>query len=639
MILSVSNISKSFDGKEVLTDVSFSLGEKEKAALIGVNGAGKTTLLRILMGELEPDSGSAAIPRDIRIGYLPQTAQFESARYIEDELLTVFRPLQEMELEMHSLERTMQLNSSDEILERYSRLQHDYAQQGGYEYRSHVRGVLKGLGFEPEEYELPVSSLSGGQKTRVMLGKLLLERPDLLLLDEPTNHLDIASLTWLEGYLAAYSGAALIISHDRYFLDKLCTKTIEIERGRSAVYNGNYTYYTQEKAFRQKQEERDYEAQQKEIRRQEEIIKTLRGFNEEKFIRRAQSREKILAKMDVLEKPQSLDDTMKFRFVPAIESAGRVLRAENLGKSFGSRQLFEGIDFEILKGEKAALIGPNGIGKTTLFRMIMGEEQPTSGDLVLGVKVFPGYYDQAQENLSPEKTVIGEIYDAYPDLTIPEIRNILGRFLFKGDDVFKPVSALSGGEKARVSLCKIMLSKCNFLLLDEPTNHLDITSREVLEENLRDYEGTLLFISHDRYFINAVATRVLELSPTAMTSYLGNYDFYLEHKQQEAEEQKNAETKTDAKLDFERRKESASELRRLKNRADRLEKEINDSEQQIEDLKHKMLDPQYYSSASEFQKLEDQVSRLEEKINEDMENWNTLTEQLEAREKETGEKP
>ncbi len=628
MILSVSGISKSFDGKEVLRDVSFHIEAREKAALIGINGAGKTTLFHILLGESQPDQGETYIAKNIRIGYLPQIAEYESENRIEDELLTVFRHLEEMELKMRDMESRMGEDQSESLMNQYAELQRQYEAQDGYQFRSRVRGVLAGLGFEEEEYSLPIRHLSGGQKTRVMLGKLLLQAPDLLLLDEPTNHLDIESLTWLEGYLSSYQGAALIISHDRYFLDRLCTKTIEIELGKARVYNGNYTYYIQEKEFRQKIAVRSYEAQQKEIARQEGIIRELRGRGQEKFIKRAQSREKVLEKMELVERPQSLNASMKLHLEPNVESAQVVLSAQEVCKRFDGRSLFEGINFEIRKGERVALIGANGIGKTTLFKMIMKEERASYGDLHLGVNVFPGYYDQTQENLSPEKTILDEIYDAYPNLTVPEIRNILGCFLFRGDDVFKLIGTLSGGEKARVSLCKIMLTGCNFLLLDEPTNHLDIASREVLEENLKAYRGTLLFISHDRYFINQIATRTLELTPDQMIPYLGGYDFYLEHKRAE-EIQKAQSMITDSKQDFVTRKAGQSELRKIRSRADRLEKEIEQMEEEIEQIKKDMLLPQNYSSASKYQKLEDRMNELSEKIEQNMMEWDDLQKQLE----------
>ena len=628
MILSTSGIKKSFITHEVLKNVTFHMEAREKLALIGVNGAGKSTLFHILRGEMEPDEGQIFIQKNLRIGYLPQTADYQSDNRIEDELLTVFKPLQEMEAEMRSLEQIMQSGATSEQMDRYSKLLHDFEEQNGYGYHSMVRGVLNGLGFEEEEYQLPINYLSGGQKTRIMLGKLLLQAPDLLLLDEPTNHLDIESISWLESYLAGYKGAAIIISHDRYFLDKLCTKTMEIERGVATVYNGNYSYYIGEKEVRQKVAMREYEAQQTEIKRQEEIITKLRGYGMEKFIRRAQSREKILDKMELIDRPTELNASMNLHFTPSIQSAEIVLTAQEVSKQFDGRELFRGANFQIRRGERVALIGANGIGKTTLFKMIMGQLSPTYGDLHLGVKVYPGYYDQTQENLSPEKSILDEIYDSYPNLTIPQIRNILGSFLFRGDDVFKQIKTLSGGEKARVSLCKIMLGDANFLLLDEPTNHLDIISREILESNLVSYEGTLLFISHDRYFINQVATRIIELTPNEIIPYLGNYDFYLEHRRVVEQKKQEEQPASQNKEAYTQQKMASSELRKKKARRNKLEKEIEGAEEQIEMIKEKMLLPEYYSSAQKYSELEQQVEALEGSIMEMMEEWDVLSEEL-----------
>lgn len=627
MILSVSGIKKSFLPHEVLKDVSFHLEEKEKMALIGMNGAGKTTLFNILLGNLDPDEGQVYLRKDAEIGYLPQVAEYDSDSCIEDELLKVFQPLIEMEKRMRLLEEKMQHDTSESLMNSYAELMRVFEQKDGYAFRSKVRGVLNGLGFDEKEYSLPVHLLSGGQKTRVMLGKLLLQDPDILFLDEPTNHLDIESLTWLESYLTAFRGACIIISHDRYFLDRLCTKTMEIENGVATVYNGNYSYYIEAKDFRRKIAIREYEAQQTEIKRQEAIIRDLRGRGQEKFIRRAQSREKALDKMELKDKPVDLQKSMRLHFTPAIESGEVVLTSTQLRMGFDGRDLFRNMDFQIRKGERVALIGANGIGKTTLFKLIMGQLAPLYGDLRKGVNVFPGYYDQTQENLSPDKSILYEIYDAYPNLTIPEIRNILGCFLFRGEDVFKEIRNLSGGEKARVSLCKIMLSNANFLLLDEPTNHLDIASREVLEQNLTSYEGTLFFISHDRYFINQVATRILELRVDQAVPYLGNYDFYVEHRRME-EEIAQTEAPTENKISFTQQKMAASELRKKKARARKMEETIEKNEAEIEEIKQKMLLPKYYSSASAYKELEKRIDQLEEENMQLMEDWDALSEEL-----------
>ncbi|MCF0135480.1 MAG: ABC-F family ATP-binding cassette domain-containing protein [Lachnospiraceae bacterium] len=633
MILSVSGIKKSFLPHEVLKDVSFHLEDKEKMALIGLNGAGKTTLFNILLGKINPDEGSVFLRKDAVVGYLPQVAEYESDNLVEDELLTVFRPLMEMEDRLRRMEQQMQQDASRELLDAYAELTRVFEQKEGYSFRSRVRGVLNGLGFDEKEYTIPICRLSGGQKTRVMLGKLLLQNPDLLLLDEPTNHLDIESLTWLEGYLTGFRGACIIISHDRYFLDRLCTKTMELERGVATVYNGNYSYFIEAKDFRKKIALREYEAQQTEIKRQEAIIRDLRGRGQEKFIKRAQSREKILDKMEVLDKPIEQQKAMRLHFTPAIESGEIVLKATQLRMGFDGRDLFRNMDFQINKGERVALIGANGIGKTTLFKLIMGQLLPLQGDLHKGVNVFPGYYDQTQENLDPSKTVLYEIYDAYPQLNIPQIRNILGCFLFRGDDVLKDIGALSGGEKARVSLCKIMLSNCNFLLLDEPTNHLDIASREVLEQNLCSYEGTLFFISHDRYFINRVATRILELRVDRVVNYLGNYDFFTEHRRIEQEVMAQ-QRPTENKISFAEQKMAASELRKKKARARKMEDTITRNEEEIDEIKAKMLLPKYYNSASAYKELEQRMQQLDDENLHLMEEWDLLSEELAAYERE-----
>ncbi len=632
MILAVSHIRKSFLTNEILRDCTFHIEAREKMALVGVNGAGKTTLFRILMGDLESDEGTVFRQKDLVVGYLPQTSDYQSSLKIEEELLTVFRSLIRMEQRMRELELAIAQHSDPELLEEYDRLQVRFEQQDGYQFRSRVRGVLKGLGFDEAEYELPISSLSGGQRSRIALAKLLLEKPDLLLLDEPTNHLDIDAIEWLEGFLSSFDGAAIIISHDRYFLDKLCTKTVEIERGYSSEYSGTYSWYVQEKEKRARQALKEYNMQQAEIKRQESIIADLRSRGMEKFIRRAQSREKVLEKMDVLEKPTALNASMKLKLTPSTLSGDDVLSAEDLSKEFDGHQLFEHVSFDIRRGDKIALLGPNGIGKTTLFRMIMGTEKPTSGYLRLGVKVYPGYYDQQQENLDPSKTVLEEIYDAFPQMTLSQVRTVLGAFLFRGEDVFKQIGMLSGGEKARVSLCKIMLSDNNFLLLDEPTNHLDIQSREVLEDNLTGYEGTLFFISHDRYFINRVADKILFLEPDGVQLFLGNYDDYLARRvrQPQAAPVPSSSEPTTARQDFYQQKSAQRELTRKKTRFSRLEKEIEETEWKIHDIEEKMLDPQYYSYASTFEILEKDKAELDAALETMLEEWTQLSEELES---------
>lgn len=630
MILAASGVKKSFITHEVLRDITFHIEAKEKMALVGVNGAGKTTLFQILLGHMQPDEGSLFLQKGLRIGYLPQNSDYQSERRIEEELLTVFDNLRHMEERMRELEILISQKHDSTLMDEYATLQHRYADADGYQYRSRVRGVLKGLGFTDSEYELPISNLSGGQRSRIALGKLLLEKPDVLLLDEPTNHLDIQSIGWLEGFLASYSGAAIIISHDRYFLDKLCTKTMEIERGIATVYKGNYTYYVREKEVRAKTAMREYAAQQAEIKRQEEIIARLRSYGMEKFMRRAISREKALERMDLLDRPSELDASMKFSFTPSMISGDDVLTADHVAKSFDGKDLFRDMNFTIHRGEKIALLGANGTGKTTLFKMIMGKDAPTYGYLHLGVKVFPGYYDQQQENLDPTKSVLDEIYDNFPQMTLSQIRKVLGSFLFRGEDVFKLIGQLSGGEKARVSLCKIMLSQSNFLLLDEPTNHLDIVSREVLENNLKSYEGTLFFISHDRYFINSVADKIFELTPEGVRVYLGNYDFYMDHKDDaEADTHEMAAAVTQNKESFQQQKMQQRELTKKKTRFQRLEQMITDGENRLAEIEEQMLDPAFYSSASKFAKLEEEKATLSTHVEEWMEEWGLLSEELE----------
>ena len=520
MILACKDISKSYGTDVILEKISFNLEEKEKAAIVGVNGAGKTTLFKIITDAISYDSGQLYIPKGTTIGYLEQNIDIRSEKTIHEEMLSVFESvfkteekLREMELEMPNVPQK-EYNS---FMEQYSRLQHEFEESDGYSYQSRINGVLKGLGFTEEEYSQKVCTLSGGQKTRVFLGKLLLMKPDLLLLDEPTNHLDIESIQWLEDFLKGYTGSVLIISHDRYFLDKTVTKIIEIENRCSTVYNGNYSFFISQKEVIRAAQLKQYADQQKEIKHQEEVIKTLRQFNREKSIKRAESREKALNKMEKIEKPENLPEKMHFRLTPRIQSGNDVLSVDSLSMAFDSNKLFSNVTFEIKRGEKVAIIGPNGIGKSTLFKIILGELAPKSGKTTLGVNVYPGYYDQEHHELDDRNTIFDEIHNAYPNMTNGEIRSVLAAFVFTNDDVFKTIGTLSGGEKGRVSLAKIMLSKSNFLILDEPTNHLDMYSKEILENAINSYEGTVLYISHDRYFIDKTAERVIELSKDGIT--------------------------------------------------------------------------------------------------------------------------
>lgn len=620
MIFSCSNISKSFNGDDVLSGITFGIEEKEKAAIIGVNGAGKSTLFKIITGELSADSGDITIPKDIRLGYFSQNLEINSDKTIYDELLTVFEPIMAIEDEMRKIEKEMAALKGGELetaMKRYSSLSAELERKNGYEYQSRLRGVIKGLGFSTEEFQQPINQLSGGQKTRVALGKLLLSTPDILLLDEPTNHLDIESINWLEDFLRAYQGSVIIISHDRYFLDKIVTKVMEIENKRLTVYNGNYTYYSAKKEKDREVQLKHYISQQKEIARQQEAIQKLRSFNREKSIRRAESKEKQLQKTELVDKPDNLPDSMHFTLKPKSESGNDVLTVIGLSKSFDGNPLFNNVSFELKKGEKTALIGPNGVGKTTLFKIILDKIKADSGSTKLGANVTIGYYDQEHAALDASKTIFDEISDTYPSLSGLEIRNVLAAFVFTGDDVFKPISALSGGEKGRVALAKIMLSNANFLILDEPTNHLDINSKEILESALRSYEGTCLYISHDRYFINNTAQKIIELTPEGSIQYLGNYDYYIE--KTKAAEENNAvlpdsivKEETENKLDWKRQKELQAAQRKKEAKIKKLEDEITEYEEKIEALNNKLANSEVYTNPVLSKECYDEKTALEE---------------------------
>lgn len=631
MILSCKDISKSFGIDQILKDISFQIEEKEKVAVTGVNGAGKSTLFKILAGEIAPDSGEIFKAKEAVIGYLPQNAEMDSEHTIYEEMLKVFKDVMELEANLHALEKEMStLNGSKltKLMDKYSALQHQFEELNGYGYKSHIKGVLKGLGFNDNQLCQPINQLSGGQKTRVALAKLLLSSPSLLLLDEPTNHLDISAIEWLEEFLKNYPYAVLIISHDRYFLDKLVTKVIEIENNQASLYKGNYSYYAKQKQFNREIQLKQYINQQKEIKRQEEIIQTLRSFNREKSLKRAISREKALEKMEKIQAPAALPASMKFSLKPRFESGNDVLHVENLSKSFNGKKLFQNISFHLKKGEKVALIGPNGIGKTTLFRILLNQLNYDEGSFRLGTNVKISYYDQEQQNLSLNKTIIDEISDAYPSLTLGEIRNILAAFLFTGDDVFKPIASLSGGERGRVSLCKIMLSEGNFLLLDEPTNHLDLISKEILEDAINHYTGTILYISHDRYFINKTASKILELSPYGITEYLGNYDYYLEKRAQikddvKASMEKEEKTKS-SKDEWLRQKEEQAQQRKLQAQIEHIENQIHDIERQIEEINELLCLEEVYTSPEKSKEAYDAKVSLEEKLESLYQQWEEL---------------
>ncbi|WP_304507850.1 ribosomal protection-like ABC-F family protein [Anaerotignum sp.] len=628
MILACKQLHKAYGIDVVLDKITFHLEEKEKAAIVGVNGAGKTTLFRVLTGETSGDGGEFYIKKDATLGYMAQNQQIESNRTIYEEMLSVFEKILETEKLLREMENEMGALTGQKLsdkMEEYSRLQHFFEQNDGYSYQSRLRGVLKGLGFSESEFNRPLSQLSGGQKTRIYLGKLLLSKPDLLLLDEPTNHLDIASIEWLEDFLRGYEGAVLIISHDRYFLDKIVTKVVELENKKSNVYNGNYSFYFNQKEINREIQQKAFDTQQKEIKRQEEVIRTLRAFNREKSVKRAESREKRLEKIDRVDRPDSLPDHMRLTLTPFITSGNDVLHAEGLSKSYSGNKIFQNVNIDVKRGEKAAIIGPNGVGKSTLFKMLLREVSEDSGTIRFGTNVHVGYYDQEQQKLDETKTIFAEIADTYPNLTAGQIRNVLAAFVFTNDDVFKPISALSGGEKGRVSLAKIMLSKANLLMLDEPTNHLDMFSKEVLEDALNCYEGTVVYISHDRYFINRTAEKILELTPDGVVQYTGNYDYYLEKKAEqtrnEAEKAKEAgitsptsilASASETKADWLKQKEQQAAERKLASKISRLEQEIEETEEAIAKADEDMaLASADYSRA---QKIFEEKTKLEKKL-------------------------
>ena len=644
MILSCQNLSKTFVDRPILKQASFQLEEHEKAAIVGVNGAGKTTLLKMIIGQLPADEGLITFAKDKTFGYLAQQSDLSSSHTIYEELLSVKQDLVSMEQQLRDLEESMKHcegTQLEEIMDRYTRMTHDFEVRGGLLYKSELTGVLKGLSFLDEDFDKQISTLSGGQKTRVSLAKLLLQSPDLIILDEPTNHLDIASISWLETYLKSYKGAVLIVSHDRYFLDRVVTKVIAIENGLVRSYAGNYSDYAAKAAMLRKAAVNAYLKQQEEIHHQQQVIDKLKSFNREKSIKRAESREKMLDKMELLEKPVEIRDDMHLKLTPQIISGNDVLSIEDLSKHFGSLTLFEHVDIEIKRGEHVAIIGDNGTGKTTLLKIINELESMDSGQIRLGSKVEIGYYDQEHHVLHSEKTLFDEISDDYPALTNTQIRNTLAAFLFTGDDVFKKISELSGGERGRVSLAKLMLSNANFLILDEPTNHLDITSKEILEQALNDYEGTVLYVSHDRYFVNQTATRILDLYNKQFYSFAGNYDYYLEKKdvvEQPSAVQPNGQTTTagantdaaesasDSKLSWQQQKEEMALKRKKENRLRKCEDDIAALEDEIAQLNEQMADPAIATDVAKLQELSKKQTALQETLEQRYEEWEELSE-------------
>ena len=636
MILSCQNIEKSFDGVTILQDASFHIEEREKAALVGINGAGKSTLFRIIVGELSPDNGQVILAKGKTLGYLAQHQEMENELTIYDCLLQVKQHILDMEIRMREMEAEMKHATGEaltKLMDSYSRLTHEFEMENGYAYKSELTGVLKGLGFQEEDFQKQVSTLSGGQKTRVALGRLLLSKPDIILLDEPTNHLDMDSIAWLETYLLNYPGAVFIVSHDRYFLDKVATKIVEIDNGKVSTFTGNYSAYSEKKAILRKAAYQAYLNQQQEIKHQEEVIAKLKSFNREKSIRRAESREKMLDKMEVLEKPVEIDSSMKITLKPRITSGNDVLTVEGLGKSFPPLTLFEDLNFSVKRGERVAIIGNNGTGKTTILKILNEIVPPDAGCFHLGSKVHIGYYDQEHHVLHNEKTIFEEISDDFPKLTNTEIRNLLAAFLFTGDDVFKPIQALSGGEKGRVSLAKLMLSEANFLILDEPTNHLDITSKEILEEALSNYEGTVLYVSHDRYFINKTATRILDLTNQKLVNYIGNYDYYLEKKEELTQiyapdiQEEAVETKTSAvKLDWKQQKEEQARLRKKENDLKKTEALIEELETRDSEIDEEMAKSEVATNVVECVRLSKEKAEIAQKLEELYEKWEELAE-------------
>ncbi len=634
MILSCSNIDKTFVDNHVIKSASFHIEDNEKAAIVGINGAGKTTLLKIITGSLPADAGLVTFAKDKSFGYLAQHQAVDSENTIFDELLSVKQEVLELEASMRQMEQDMKHVSGEKLellLQKYARLTHRFEDINGYAYKSEITGILKGLGFEEETFSKKVETLSGGQKTRVALGKLLLKKPDLIMLDEPTNHLDLNSIAWLETYLLNYKGAVMIVSHDRYFLDRIATKIIEIDNGVVSSFHGNYSAYAEQKEHLRTEQMNAYLNQQREIKHQEEVIDKLKQFNREKSIRRAESREKMLDKIERLEKPVEVRADMNLKLTPHKTSGNDVMQIEGLAKSFGSTHLFDNVSFEIKRGEHVAIIGDNGTGKTTLLKIINELLPPDKGYIKLGTNVEIGYYDQEQQVLHMDKTLFEEISDTYPYLTNTEIRNTLAAFLFTGEDVFKKISALSGGERGRVSLAKLMLSEANFLILDEPTNHLDITSKEILETALNAYEGTILYVSHDRYFINKTASRILELTHHKFINYIGNYDYYLEKKDiltpaSDTSAKPSAKEPSEQKLEWKKQKENQANARKKENDLKKCEERIELLEQKSTALEEEMVKPENATNVEKLQKLVQDKEQVDAELEELYEKWVKLSE-------------
>lgn len=639
MILQCQNIYKSFGTDEILKNISFTLNEHEKLAIVGINGAGKSTLLKIITGELSADSGNVIIPKGTTIGYLSQQQDLSGTNSIYDEVMSVKADIIALEENIRRLEHQMKGVEGEQLealLSSYNRATHEFEQKNGYAIKSEVTGVIKGLGFPEEDFELKVATLSGGQKTRVALAKLLLTSPDIIMLDEPTNHLDMESIKWLEGYLSTYRGSVIVVAHDRYFLDKIVGKVVAIEGGIGRTFEGNYSAYSEKAKAERAARLKAYLNQQKEIEHQEKVIATLKSFNREKSIKRAESREKQLEKIERLEKPIELNDKMNIVLEPNIQSGNDVLTIKKLSKSFGNLKLFDDLSFEIKRGDRAAIIGSNGTGKTTILKLINGLLEADSGEIRTGTKVYIGYYDQEHHVLDPNKTIFDEIQDTYPDVDNTRVRNLLAAFLFTGDDVFKLISELSGGEKARVSLAKLMLSDANLLILDEPTNHLDIVSKEILEQAISGYTGTVLYVSHDRYFINKTATKVFELIDKKLIGFDGNYEQYLEKRDimlsLSTKSTSGAETRTQSttlgKLDWEAGKKLQAQKRKLESELSKCENEISRLEGRNSEISELFNDPDIATNSARLRELTQEQEANDEKLMELMEKWEELGNEL-----------
>ena len=644
MILSCNNITKTFGTDTILSDCSFHIEEREKAAIVGPNGAGKSTLLKIIMGRLPADDGTVTISKDKTLGYLAQHQNLSSDGTIYDELLSVKKDIIALEEKIRETEQQMKNATGeqlDTLLDQYTKMNHQFELENGYAYQSEIVGVLKGLGFTEDDFSLPVNTLSGGQKTRVALGKLLLSKPDIILLDEPTNHLDMESIRWLENYLLGYNGSVIIVAHDRYFLDRIVTKIIEIENTHVTVFSGNYTAYADKKKILRNMQLKEYLNQQREIKHQQEVITKLKQFNREKSIKRAESREKMLDKLEVVDKPAEINDKMNIELNPSVISGNDVLSVSHLSKAFDDNTLFTDISFDIKRGERVALIGNNGTGKTTILKINNDILPADSGEIKLGSKVTIGYYDQEHHVLDPDKTLFDELQDAYPDLKNTQIRNTLAAFLFTNDDVFKYIRDLSGGERGRVSLAKLMLSNANFLILDEPTNHLDMVSKEILENALNSYTGTVLYVSHDRYFINTTATRIIELVGQTTVNYIGNYDYYIEKKDAltaaalagkpadsssaVSAAQKNAQ-KESAKADWKQSKEEQALLKKKKNELKKTEERITVIEDRLKAIEEESALPEVCTDTARLLELHKESTKLSEELDTLYEKWEELSE-------------